>query len=418
MANLEAGAAKVDITPAASCWMEGYGSRYENGPKSTGVHDPLHARAVVIEAADDTVALVSCDLCNLDPDTAEAARAIVCGPLDMPPEHVMVVTTHTHAGPVSNGHDRHGKTDREWLECLAHRIAEAILLAALRIQPATVSVLRGESHVAMNRQQALADGMVQLGAAPEKPTDTELIVLAIDTAETLERVPIARLVNYNCHNTTLGPGNSLISGDYAGQAMSAIEDEIGGGVVCPFINGGSGNADPFHRVLPDANDPRVAEVAEAFAEDVRKTLSSAERAELGGDSVAGAFRDIDLPRKVAGVEAGLGRTKRIRAQGLRIGEALVLASPNEVVCEIMRNIKAHSPAPTTLTAGYCYNAAGPWHPARDGVGGYIPAAAHYDHGGYEVRVSPYSEKAEAVYVREMLALAAALHGGGAREADG
>ncbi|KPK42653.1 MAG: hypothetical protein AMK72_14150, partial [Planctomycetes bacterium SM23_25] len=90
------------------------------------------------------------------------------------------------------------------------------------------------------------------------------------------------------------------------------------------------------------------------------------------------------------------------------GEVIVVGSPNEVVCEIAMNVKKASPAAHTLFAGYCYNAAGGWHPARDGAGGYIPAAAHYDFCGYEVRVSPYSAEAEAVYTREMVALAAKL----------
>lgn len=402
MAQLRIGASKVDITPAASCWMAGYGNRYENGPMSSGVYDRLHARALVAEGDGGTVALVSCDLCGLDPDTVNDARAIVCGPLAMPPEHLMVVATHTHAGPVTDyPHAGAPKTNLDWLECLAHKIAQAVLLAARRLQPAKIAVLRGHSRIAMNRQQTYDDGTVSLGAAPEKPTDTELIAVVADSAD---GQPIARLINYNCHNTTLGPKNSLISGDYAGRAMTATEARLGSGVVCPFVNGGSGNADPYYRVLDDAADPRVQEVADAFTRDVAETLAAAPS--FGAEArVGGAFHDMALPRKAAGVEAGLGRFKRIRAQAIRIGDVLIVGSPNEIVCEIAMNVKRQSPARNTLIAGYCYNAIGKWHPRRDGPGGYIPAAAHYDFGGYEVAVSPYSPEAEAVYTREMLALA-------------
>jgi len=402
VAELRTGAAKVDITPVASCWMAGYGSRYENGPMSSGVHDRLHARALVAEGDGGTVALVSCDLCFLDPDTVGDVRAIVCEPLAMPPEHLMAVTTHNHAGPVTDyPHGGAPKTNLEWLDGLTHKIAEAILLAARRLRPAKIGVLRGRSGIAMNRQQTFDDGAVSLGAAPEKPTDPEVIALVADSAD---GQPIARLINYNCHNTTLGPRNSLLSGDYAGRAMSAIEATVGRGIVCPFVNGGAGNADPFYRVLDDAADPRVQQVADTFTRDVLATLAAAPA--LGADArVAGAFHDIALPRKLAGMEAGLGRVKRIRAQALRIGDVLILGSPNEIVCEIAMDIKKQSPVANTLIAGYCANAIGKWHPKRDGSGGYIPAAAHYDLGGYEVAVSPYSPEAEAVYTREMLELA-------------
>ncbi len=402
MGELRIGAAKVDITPATSCWMAGYGSRYDNGPMSSGVYDRLHARALLAQGEGGTVGIVSCDLCFLDPDTANDVRALVCGPLDMPPEHLMIVTTHNHAGPVTDyPHGAAPKTNLEWLDCLTHKIAEALLLSWRGLRPARLGVLRGQSRIAMNRQQTFEDGSVSLGAAPEKPTDTEIIALVADATD---GQPIARLINYNCHNTALGPRNSLLSGDYAGRAMTAVEAQIGAGVVCPFVNGGAGNADPYYRVLEDAADPRVQEVADTFTGDVLQTLAAAP-AFRGSGSVAGAFRDIALPRKVSGVEAGLGRFKRIRAQAIRIGGVVIVGSPNEIVCEIALNIKRQSPAADTLIAGYCANAIGKWHPKRDGAGGYIPTAAHYDGGGYEVAVSPYAPEAEAVYTREMLALA-------------
>lgn len=404
MAELNVGAAKVDITPVASCWMEGYASRKEHGPMSTGVYDRLHARALVAEGEGGKVAVVSCDLCVLDPDTINDVRRLVGDPLGMPPEHVMVFTTHTHAGPVTSYPHQGGapKTNLEWLDGLAHKIAEAILLANVRLEPAKVGVVRGTSHIAMNRQQSHEDGSVTLGQAPEKPTDTEVIGMVVDAPE---GKPIARVVNYGCHNTALGPKNTLISGDYAGRSMTALEEQIGKGVVCLFVNGGSGNIDPFHRVLDDAVDPRVQEVADVFTRDVLKAL--AEETTFKADAhVAGVFHDLALPRKVSGVEAGLGRLKCIRAQALRIGDVVFLGSPNEIVCEIVMNIKKQSPVEDTLVGGYCYNAIGPWHPHRDGVGGYLPAASHYEHGGYEVASTPYAPEAETVYTRGMVELAA------------
>jgi hypothetical protein len=148
-------------------------------------------------------------------------------------------------------------------------------------------------------------------------------------------------------------------------------------------------------------------VAEAFTRDVLRTLERTGR--LGDDArIAGAFHDMALPRKAAGVEAGLGRCKHVRAQAIRIGPAIVIGSPEEVVCEVAMNVKRQSPAAETLFASYCPNAVGDPSRMHDSAGGYLPAAAHYEFGGYEVRVSPYSPEAEAVYTREMLALAAKI----------
>src|SRR5437660_10108972 len=59
-AELEAGAAKVDITPPAGFAMWGYGARHDR--PSEGVLDPLQARALVFAVGDERIALVSLDL--------------------------------------------------------------------------------------------------------------------------------------------------------------------------------------------------------------------------------------------------------------------------------------------------------------------------------------------------------------------
>jgi hypothetical protein len=157
-------------------------------------------------------------------------------------------------------------------------------------------------------------------------------------------------------------------------------------------------------VLPDAADPRVQQVADTFTHDVLDALKDAGGEPAASSAAGGAFGDLPLPRKLAGVEAGLGRLKLVRAQAIRIGDAVIVGAPNEIVCEIAMNIKKRSPASNTLVAGYCYNAVGPWHRGRDGSGGYICAASHFDQGGYEVRVSPYAPEAEEVFTRGMVQL--------------
>src|SRR5947207_12581687 len=58
--DLHAGAAKVDITPPTGYPMWGYGARHDL--PSHGVLDPLHARALVLTAGKERIALVSLDL--------------------------------------------------------------------------------------------------------------------------------------------------------------------------------------------------------------------------------------------------------------------------------------------------------------------------------------------------------------------
>jgi len=57
---LEAGLARVDITPAASMTMYGYAKRTCGA--SNGTHDPLFAKVLVLRTGDGRVAIVTLDL--------------------------------------------------------------------------------------------------------------------------------------------------------------------------------------------------------------------------------------------------------------------------------------------------------------------------------------------------------------------
>ena len=71
--TLRAGAATVDITPHAVVVMDGYGARRE---PSRGVHDPLFARALVLEPDGERFAIVSCDLLGVHASITSEVRRL------------------------------------------------------------------------------------------------------------------------------------------------------------------------------------------------------------------------------------------------------------------------------------------------------------------------------------------------------
>src|SRR5437764_1064347 len=78
--SLEAGFASADLTPrvdpkAKPVWVAGFGPNR----KATGVHDPIMARAVVLRAGKQKVALVSVDLVGLFLASAERVRKALPG---------------------------------------------------------------------------------------------------------------------------------------------------------------------------------------------------------------------------------------------------------------------------------------------------------------------------------------------------
>jgi hypothetical protein len=84
-------------------------------------------------------------------------------------------------------------------------------------------------------------------------------------------------------------------------------------------------------------------------------------------------------------------------QGIRINDIAIVGVPGEPFVEIGLAVKQGSPFLHTLFSGY------------SNVGGsYIPMAAAYAVGGYEVDITPFTEGAAQVVIDESLALLAEL----------
>ena len=94
--ELRVGAAAVVITPPAGIPMAGYYS--ERGAQ--GVHDDLHAKAIVIEAGGRAAALVVLDLITTPRELVEQTRREIERTTHLRGGDVMISATHTHTGPV------------------------------------------------------------------------------------------------------------------------------------------------------------------------------------------------------------------------------------------------------------------------------------------------------------------------------
>src|SRR5262245_19655687 len=90
--EVRVGAAMVDITPSKGIPMAGYYS----ARLSEGVHDPLHAKAFVLEKDGTKAALVALDLISTTPGVVEAARKQAENLSGIPGTNVMISATHPH----------------------------------------------------------------------------------------------------------------------------------------------------------------------------------------------------------------------------------------------------------------------------------------------------------------------------------
>jgi hypothetical protein len=137
--------------------------------------------------------------------------------------------------------------------------------------------------------------------------------------------------------------------------------------------------------------------AKTFTADIAKTRESYESQEVDC-SLKGHFKQIELPRKQHDVEDGMGRTRRVRIHGLRIGPLRIVGFPGEVFSETALGVKQSAPSSAIAVNSY----------TTGGSAGYVAIREAFDTGGYEVRVSPYSQDAEQVLRFEFITLLSEL----------
>ncbi|TAK58878.1 MAG: hypothetical protein EPO22_10620, partial [Dehalococcoidia bacterium] len=129
--TLRAGAAEAVITPPVGTLMDGYSGR-EGG--AVGVHDDLHARALVVDDGNTSAALVSADLIGVDRRLVASVRERAASATGIPAANILVAATHTHAGPAGLRRE----LDEALTEVMARTLAGVIQAAQRELRPAVL----------------------------------------------------------------------------------------------------------------------------------------------------------------------------------------------------------------------------------------------------------------------------------------
>ena len=210
---MKAGVAKRDITPAVSV-------RLITGLESTGVHDPLYPRALVIDDGCTTVALVSLDLPLISHEFSDKTRAAVRKRSGI--EHVLINASHTHSGAAR---DESGLLDS---------IVETVEEAFGERKDASLFAGRAEVQVGFNRRITNGEGQVSMGVNREGSVVPWVNVLVVRDAHGDD---FAVLFEHAAHPVIVHDSSSLISGDYPAHAIAHIAESFDDGIVPIFVQG-------------------------------------------------------------------------------------------------------------------------------------------------------------------------------------
>lgn len=456
MRQLQAGAGRADISPAPGTPQGGWGAQTHQ--RGLGSDLPLFATALALTAGSESAAIADIDIISLSPEVEAKAAALASEMTGIPVAHIRISATHTHSGPntfrlptISEGLPM----AFNYIQGLPYRIAGAIWQAWRNLRPVRVAAGIGSCAINANRRFRTPEGGAVVGVNPDGVVDRAVRVLRFDG---LDERPVATIVHYACHGTTIAWQNQYYTPDFPGVVRRVVEEQLGG--TCLFLQGAAGNLGPrqgftgdlevYHRLgrilgleaakvaldletLP--RQPRYMGCLESGAPialfeyqavepaqpELRviscairlptRTMRPAEELEAEADELRSRLNEL----RRTGSEEEIRRATAMATQaGMRADRARMVGGKSHLERRLM-GIRIGSTAlisvqgepfieiareveaasPFTMTLYSGYS---------HGGGGYIPTPQAYGEGGYEVETTIFAPEAAGILVAGSIAL--------------
>ncbi|MCS7265047.1 MAG: neutral/alkaline non-lysosomal ceramidase N-terminal domain-containing protein [Armatimonadetes bacterium] len=409
------GFAQTDITPPVGAVIPGDFRRRI----STGVHDPLHATACVIDDGQSVFAIVSVDALSVKSSVVENARTLVQSLCGIPKQNILIAATHTHCGgPIANVFEC--DADEGYCQFVAEKIAEATAKAFAkafdgRVECQTAITVGHENRIAFNRRFVMKNGRHQTHPGkgnpdivrPAGPIDPDVGVLAFKDKSGMM---LGFIVNFACHCTVMG--GTEFSADYPFYLSQTIRKQFGDRCLTVFLQGASGDVTQVANTLmrePEFGEKWAWRIGTRLGGEVIKAVALAE---FFDDATLQSAQSViklarrQVPEKMLEMakqtlsDESAPQVERIYAreilllaeevktqplvdaevQVLAIGECAIVSIPGELFCQLGLDIKRASNFAFTFIAT-CAN----------GMVGYLPTVEAFKGGGYEVRLARSSQ---------------------------
>jgi neutral ceramidase len=402
---LRVGAARVDMTPAASAAAAKY------------AHEHVYVRAIVLDNGVTRGALLGADQGGMPEDVWQEAGRQIASELNCPVENIIMSATHTHSGV---GRGDTGAQPPPNVPAAVSTLLDAVRQAKARLQPARMGYGTGMAYLNVNRDAVNPETHLwtqapNLGAASDK-------TVGVLKFETPAGQPIAVYVNYAMHPVN-GYLSGFVSADFAGAMSRYVEQAYDDRMVAVFTQGASGDQNPLYLrastnlmaskagvpitgnvlvreavevkireggVKPTAGDPRVIDnlkrsmevQGSVLGEEVIRVMTDSTRT-ASDVRIWGAQKTASCPgrtRTNTGRE-GLpgtytdGNPVNIRLSMLGIGNVALTGVNAEVYNLISQRMKKQSPMTNTMMVTLANGRA---------ESGYIPDDASFSHVTFQV----------------------------------
>lgn len=402
MSDFFAGFAAVDYTPAPGLALRG--QQFERIAER--VRDPLMANAVAMRCGDETVVMVSVDICFVPTEFVTETQRVFEQRTGLPAERLLIHATHSHVAPVAISYFW-GGADPSFVAKLGQDIVSAAEAAIGKLEP--VAVFSGSSQLDQlnwNRRSMYSDGTsIMHGSADragfigsEGARDPNLSVIYFRNQQGRITGVIA---NFGTHPNCV-ECERYYSADLPGEVRRLLRSMLDSDLGVVYLTGAAGNVAPVIREPGRTKQPWMGEdgllrsgllmaceigkiIAQAI-DPIDATLSVRHASvpipirpfPAKGDICYPDFWTDESKAYYEGCEADWPRKIReespveVRVNVIRIGDTVICTNPAELFSEFALEIREASSARVTVISQL-----------TDGYVGYVPTPLAFTRGGYE-----------------------------------
>ena len=373
------GVASTNLPLIPDLELSGYAARIQ---PSDGAHDVVSVTALALQSAKVLFVVISVDALGFTLEVASMLRERIAQQCADKEVEICLAGTHSHSAPASMNLRACGTVNSQWLQDAGDVIVQTALQSINDLQPAEFGAATAQvPGVAINRRQSTF-------------IDEELVLWRIAK---IDGTPLAAVVNFTCHPVVYLPESRLISADYPGAVRRELAAQINAPIL--FLTGAAGDINPVHRGDDEAIARTAQPLAKAAAQLWYETETSKEITLRGHSSVIQLPLQDPLPRAtletfaeddsfsarrdwaLKNLHESLITTVPCAVQNMHVNGHVLAAVGCELFCSLGNRVKStfkRNGIDSVMVAAY----------AGSNLG-YVPDAAAYARGGYEVEMAHY-----------------------------